>query len=252
MADVIALGSARGRLCGEIAAAIARSLTAESDAEPGSCGASFYHESDPHLEAATRLLRELGLAAPLRRADRPGEDWYCLHALTLDATAMPAALAQRPDAATLVDRALPIALRMAAREGLPVASGWQDVPTEFVALAQALARAGYQEIEAGRFRWLPLVGPEMREAGLWEADGAPPSTESERRAQALAAWKSMPETLRRTCFGTRRMPFVAFVELLGRSWREGRWQAVLSGDIEPPASHIGLARHIFALAEDRA
>ena len=45
------------------------------------------------FEAATAALTKFGILAPVPRADRPGETWYCLHELTMNAEDMPNFLA---------------------------------------------------------------------------------------------------------------------------------------------------------------
>ncbi|GEP11081.1 hypothetical protein [Methylobacterium gnaphalii] len=254
MVALVALGHAQGRLCGELAAAIARFLTrGDQEAGPGMQGASYYHESEPTLEEATRILKDLGLVRPVPRADKPDETWYCRHALTVDAQAMPDALALAISATD--ERLLTSFLALACGyDGLSSERTPFTPATEYKAAMRALARAGYAQSVGSAFRWTDQVATAMRQVDAWDEQGRCIASlrEQERLAQADAAWRSMPETIRRTHFAKRPMRLVPVVEALTMSWRDGAWHPI---DREPPpapAGQIALARRLIDLAQGRA
>ncbi|MET0256994.1 MAG: hypothetical protein ABW179_00280 [Methylobacterium sp.] len=257
MVAVVALGNAEGRLCGELAAAIACYLTrGDREAGPGAAGASYYHESEPAFEEATRVLKSFDLVAPVPRADKPDERWYCRHALTLDAGAMPGRLASW--IATGDDR-LPAVLSAfltlaCGHDGLSAERTPFTPPMAYEAAMRALVRAGYAQGVGSAFRWTDRIAPAMRRIEAWDADGRSLASlrEEDRLAQADAAWRSMPETIRRAHFAKRPVPLVPVVEALTMSWRDGAWHPV---NRETPAAHAGqiaLARRLIELAQGRA
>lgn len=257
MVAVVALGSAPGRLCGELAAAIACHLTrSDHEAGPGAEGATYYHESMAAFEEATRVLKGLGLAAPVPRADKPDEDWYCRHALTMDAEAMPGALASAG-----IDG--DVALQAVLGSFLTLGCGHDRLssertpftpPAAYEAAMRALVRAGYAQSVGSAFRWTDKIGPAMREIEAWDENGQSLATlrEQDRLAQADAAWRSMPETIRRAHFAKRPVPLVPVVEALTMSWRDGAWHPVTREAPAAPAGQIALARRLIDLAQGRA
>lgn len=254
MVALVALGSADGRLCGELAASIARYLTrSDEDAGSGGEGASFYHESEPAFEAATRVLIGFGLAAPVRRADKPDETWYCRHALTMDSAAMPGVLAS-----TVADgdERLPALLAsflaiVCMHDGLSSEHAPFSPAPSYAAAMRTLARAGYAQKVGSAFRWTERVAPAMREIQAWDQDGRSLVTlaERERLAQADAAWRSMPETIRKAHFKSRPVALVPVVEALTMSWRDGAWHPVTREPAPVPAGQIALARRLIDLAQ---
>lgn len=257
MVAVVALGSAQSRLCGELAGAIASYLT-RSDCEVGTgrCGATYYHESEPAFEEATRVLKDLGLVEPVRRADKPDERWYCRHALTVDAAEMPGILA-----ATLGDGDARLPALLAAfltiacgHDGLSSERTAFTAPPAYQSVLQTLTRAGYLQGIGSAFRWTEKIAPIMRAIDAWDASGRSYATlrEEDRLAQAAAAWHSMPDTIRRTHFAKRPVALVPVVEALTMSWRDGAWHPVDRQAPAAPHGQIALARRLIELAQGAA
>ncbi|GJD84767.1 hypothetical protein HPGCJGGD_2650 [Methylobacterium haplocladii] len=256
MVAVVALGSAQGRLCGELAAAIACHLTrSDREAGPGAHGATYYHESEPAFEEATRVLKDLGLAAPVPRADKPDETWYCRHALTMDSEAMPGALASAVIDGARLEAVLSAFLTLACcHDRLPSERTPFTPPTAYEAAMRALVRAGYAQGVGTAFRWTDKIGSAMCRIEAWDENGQSLATlrERDRLAQADAAWRSMPETIRRAHFAKRPVPLVPVVEALTMSWRDGAWHPVDREAPVAPAGQIALARRLIELAQSRA
>lgn len=256
MTEIVELGRADGRLCGTLAAAVARFLTrSDGQAGPGRQGAAFYHESAPAFEAATRVLRDLNLVARVPRADRPEEAWYCLHALAIDAAAMPGHLATLlPGGDPRVADMLVAFLRIACEfDGLSTARSPFSPPAAYAAALRALASAGYAEPVGDAFAWTGRIAPAMRRAGTWDeaCRSRAALAACALDAQAEAAWRTMPQTVRRAHFSHRPVGVVALVETLARCWRDGAWKHGNREAASLPAGHVALARRLIALADGR-
>ncbi|MCE4225492.1 hypothetical protein HCU64_17195 [Methylobacterium sp. C25] len=246
----------QGRLCGELAASIARYLTqGDTEAEAGSEGATYYHESEPAFEDATRILKEFGLVRPVPRDDKPDETWYCRHALTMSCETMPARLACAiPADDERIEALLSAFLAIACQhDGLSSERAPFTPPSDYRAALRALARAGYAQAVGSAYRWTDKTGPAMERIEAWDQQGRSLATlrEEDRLAQADAAWRTMPETIRRAHFGKQPVRVVPVVEALTMSWRDGAWHPVTR---EVPAvsdGQIALARRLIDLAQGR-
>ncbi len=225
MGEILQLGTAEGRLCGVLAAAVARHVTRhDENVEAGRKGAVFFHMFDSSLEDATNVLIDLGLLAPEKRSDT-----YTPNVLTMDADAMPAFVggtirAGDPRIENTVAAFVNVACYFA---------GLSDERTPFTppaALAEsmrALSRFGYAERLGGQYRWTDKIGPAMRESYLWDAELRSQTT-LERgvgASEAEAAWRTMPETIRQRFFSNRPIEFMEFLKVLAQHWRGGKWHA---------------------------
>jgi hypothetical protein len=254
--ELVALGSVQGRFCGELAAAIALFLTrGEAEPEAGSEGATYYHESEPALEQATRVLKSLGLVRPVPRADKPDETWYCRHALTMPCEGMAALLACSiaPDDER-IDALLSAFLAIACQhDGLSSERAPFTPPDAYRNALRALSRAGYAQAVGSAYRWTDKVGPAMERIDAWDHAGRSITTlrEEDRLAQADAAWRTMPETIRRAHFGKQPLRLVPVVEALTMSWRDGAWHPVTHEAPTASDGQIALARRLIDLAQGR-
>ncbi|GLS43045.1 hypothetical protein [Methylobacterium brachythecii] len=239
-----------------MAAAIARYLTrGETEAEPGSEGSTYYHESEPAFEDATRMLKDLGLVQPIPRADKPDESWYCRHALTVPCEAMPALLAcSISDDDGRIDALLSAFLAIACQhDGLSSERAPFTPPADYRAALRALARAGYAQSVGSAYRWTDKAGRAMERIEAWDQHGRSLATlrEEDRLAQADAAWRTMPETIRRAHFGKQPVRIVPVVEALTMSWRDGAWHPVTREASAASDGQIALARRLIDLAQGR-
>lgn len=257
MATVTRLGSADGRLCGVLAAAIAHWVTRPAkNAEPGRTGAEFYHCSMSSFEHATVVLRDLGVLEPLPRADKPNETWYCEHALTIDADAMPDHLADR-----IGDGDARLAHVIECFVGLACDVGeMSDERAAFVPPAcfrdamQALSRAGYADRTGDGYRWTDKIGPAMQANYLWDEKLRSHSTlaRDSTAAEAEFAWRTMPETIRNAYFSHRPVTLFDLTKVVARCWRDEKWQPHAGGDSMRVGEAKQLAERLIEIASGRA
>lgn len=246
MANVTALGSLKGRLCGELAAALARRLT-----KSGHRGDSFYHDSTSAFEAATAALTKFGVLAPVPRADRPGEIWYCLHELTIDAADMPNYLAPNIHESEIhLSELLEAFLSVFGYyDYLPDRREFFSAPEYLVSSLKMLAKTGFAERLGDQFRWTDQIGPAMQATSLWDenfistSDADTTSFEEDARL----AWQTMPELLK-VSIRSGQVTFVQFVKILALGWKEGRWVAYRLDDRATLKGETMLAQRIFELA----
>ena len=229
MADVTQFGSSDGRLSGELAAALARRVTAKAQGaeQPGARGAAFYHDSMSALEATTEVLTKFGLLEPVPRADMPGETWYCLHALTMDANDVPNFLAGTVPQGD--DRLFDLLVAF-----LQVFCHYDDLserhlpflpPEYLLASMSMLVRSGYAERIGNEFRWATLIGPAMRAAYVWDENSVS-FAETEQReldAEATLAWQTIPESIQAAHFSERPLNKLVVAKLLQQCWNGEVW-----------------------------
>jgi hypothetical protein len=247
MATIVDLGTAEGRLCGELAAAVAHHV-ANLDPVTGVVrkGARTLEDgSGTEVDAANAVLEALGVA--IRDPEAAGRV-----RLTMDAADMPDALAAavRED-----DPRLPALLETF----LAIAAGQDDLsddrapftpPDHYLAAMRALARLGYAERTGDSYYWTDRIGPAMRAADLWDEDlqSVAVAARAALIAEADAAWRSMPDTIRRSHFGPRPASFMDVVRVLARSWKGGRWHPYRADARVGLAGHLDLARQLVARA----
>jgi hypothetical protein len=248
MAEIVDLGSAEGRLCGELAAALAR-YVAHRDKAAGSPrrGALTLEDgSGRDVRAANALLEALGVAV----RDAAGHGVR----LAMHAVDMPDALA-----AALQDGDPRV--RGVIETFLTVACGYDSLsdartpfapPAPYLPALRALARLGYARRIGADFCWTDHIGPAMRAAHLWDeslqsnaATGAAALS-----AEAETAWRTMPDTIRRAYFAARPVPLMDFVKVLARSWKSGQWHSYRADARFELAGQVDLARRIIALADE--
>jgi hypothetical protein len=227
-----------GRLCGDLAAAIARYVTA-MDGGPnlGRKGATFYHHSLSAFEAATLALGSFALIAPVARAERPDDTWYCPQALTMAADAMPDHLARLvgnddPRLPKLLEAFILVACDYG---GLPHARAPFSCPDAYVDAVRTLERAGYIESVGDRYCWTVKIGPAMRAAFFWNADDMDMMEleEAETERQADEALRTLPEAIKHA-FMASPDDVLSWHAVLCKWWKDGRWQ-------DPQPGHVVLS-----------
>jgi hypothetical protein len=230
MAEISRLGSAEGRLCGVLASAIARQVTASDRAVgAGRKGAAFFHYFESSLEFATEVLERLGLLAPAATEELQNGMPYRPNALTMDADAMPGFLGPTiaPGDARIDDTIACFVNIACYYGGLSDERAPFVPPQPFAEAMRWLARFGYAEALGSRYRWSDRIGPAMQACYLWDARLRSETT-LERElgmAEAEAAWRSMPDAIRSRFFSKRPIAFVEFMHVLSRHWHGGRWHA---------------------------
>ncbi|WP_213288464.1 hypothetical protein [Bradyrhizobium sp. sGM-13] len=253
-------GDVEGRLCGELAASIARHVTLH-----GHKGEAFYHETTSDREAATVALTKFGLLAPVPRADMPGEIWYCEHALTMDADAMPEYLAGRvgkddPRFAELLqawlwvvcDSASPMSTR---REPIDCLEIHRNV-------ARALAETGYLEPVGAQYRWTDKIGPAMVAAYFWNENFESVEEIEQRELEAASdeIVRTMPDLVVEI-FRDHPHNLLGMWVVLGKLWRDGMWRLDAPSenehDIDVPGGTVLAGRVLekfrakYGIAEER-
>lgn len=262
VSSVTRLGNLYGRLCGELAAALARRVTKvqykpdwtviEDVTQAGMKGAAFYHHSMSAFEAATVALNSYGLPTPVPRDDLPGETWYCLHALTVDADEMPDLLA---NSVVEGDDRLPKLLETF----LAIFCGYDDIsdrhalftpPAHLLAAVSMLARTGYAEKAEDQFRWVEKIAPAMKAAYIWDENSASFSETDEEAVETNAqlAWQTMPEILKKRLrsgqAGVREL-----TKILALGWHDGQWHAYRLKDPVCLGNELTVARRLIEIAE---
>ncbi|WP_213288463.1 hypothetical protein [Bradyrhizobium sp. sGM-13] len=219
-----------GRLCGELAASIVRHLTKHSqDGPPRRKGATFYHDSMTAFEEATATLTKFGLLAPVPRADKPGETWYCLHALTMDADAMPEFLAGRvrkddPRFAKMLEAYLGV---VCGYGDPPMPTGREPFDCREIHrnAARALAEAGYLEPVGAQYRWTDKIGPTMVAGHFWNEDFKSLAEIEERQLESESdeIVRTMPDEIVEI-FKDHADDPLSLTVVLNNLWRDGAWQ----------------------------
>jgi hypothetical protein len=226
MVGIMKRGSSDGRLCGELAAALARRVTI-LDERQGSKGAAFYHDSTSAFEATTAVLTKFGLLEPVADDERPGETWYCLHALTMDADDMPNSLARTvPDGDDRLFDLLVAFLKVFCQyDSLSDRRTLFSPPRFLLPAMRHLARLGYAATTADQFRWTELVEPAMQAALVWDENsvGFADARRQKVEAEAKLAWRTMPETIRSGYFSTRPLNRLVIVTLVRQCWNGEVW-----------------------------
>ena len=259
MANLTKLGNLYGRLCGELAAALAHRVTRREDWMPidtppaGTKGALFYHYSQSAFEATAGALTSFGLFAAVRRDDKPGETLFCQHALTMDAAEMPAHLANSVlDGDDRLSDLLEAFLAVFCEyDYLPDRHTFFTPPDYLTSAMSMLARTGYAEKAGDQFRWTEKVGPAMKAAYVWDENSASFSETNEKEIEANAqlAWLTMPETLR-TTIRSGKASVLDVTKILALGWRDGRWHAFrLDDPVVLGHNELPVARRLFAIAE---
>ena len=194
MAKITQLGSSEGRLCGVLAAAIARHVTAaDKAAGAGRKGARFEHYFTSTLERATLALAHLELAVPTsqpRKKNIPAHE----HALAMDADTMGDFVA-----ANVSDGDDRLAEALAAFVGVACDFGGLSTerepftpPPPYVEAMRTLTRFGYAELVGDQYRWTDQIGPAMRASYFWDEElrsGATLARDA-LEAEAQAAWRT--------------------------------------------------------------
>ena len=251
MAKVVAIGSADGRLCGELAAAMALQLT-QHDTRPGRKGSTFLDVAAGAFERAEEVLLALGLLQPVA-PEQAGPD-RVPYAFAMDAREMPDFLARTvPNGDARVARTIEAFVGLACDTGgltdqrIPFAA-----PALYLGAMQALTRMGYAERVGDQYRWTDLIGPAMRAGFFWNEQLQSGSTLhlAEEAAEAEAAWRTMPDTIRQTYFSARPVPFIAFARVLSLSWRDGQWHPFKNEDRMDRSGAFALARRIIKYADE--
>ena len=246
MSNITELGSLHGRLCGELAAALARRVT-----KSGHVGESFYHDSDTAHEETVGALTKFGLLSPVPRDDMPGETWFCFHALTMDANDMPDALARTvsDNDARLPELLTAYLLIFGHYDALPDHRDFFLPPDYLAPSVKMLARAGFADRSEDQFRWTDQIGTAMQAASLWDEDGASfeEGREHDLEESAHLAWATMPETLKRAVL-SGNIGFMTFVKTLALSWRGKEWRPYKLDDPFELQGEIQLAQRILEIA----
>ncbi|MBR1235816.1 hypothetical protein [Bradyrhizobium sp. AUGA SZCCT0182] len=229
MADVTKFGSSDGRLSGELAAALARRVTAQPHGpqQPGAKGAAFYHDSMSAFEATTEVLTKFGLLEPVPRADMPGETWYCLHALTIDANDMPKLLSSSVPQGDgrLFDLLVAFLQVFCHYDYLSDRHAPFSPPAYLLASMSVLARSGYAERIGNEFRWSELIGPAMRAAYVWDENfvSFAETEQAKLDAEATLAWQTIPESIQAAHFSERPLNKLVVAKLLHQCWNGEVW-----------------------------
>ena len=172
MTDVTSRDNPEGRLCGVLAAAIARHVTAlDEEAGPGRKGAVFVHFFVSSFEHAAETLEALGLLVKERRDNPSGRDQpECPHVLAMDAEAMPDFVAGivGPGDERIPDTIGSFVAVACEYAGLSSERAPFVPPPQFKDAMRALARFGYAEAVGDTYRWTGLIGPAMREFHFWD------------------------------------------------------------------------------------
>ena len=253
-----------GHLCGELAAALARRITelqywpdwtvVTNVEKPGLKGATIYHGSVSAFEAATAALTSYGLLTPVPRADKPGETWFCLHVLTMNADEMPeylvnSVIEQDDRLAGLLEAFLAIFCHYDALSERRVFF----TPPDYLAAAMSmLARTGYAERAGDQFRWTEKISLTMKAADIWDEHSASigETIEAELEESAQLAWQTMPDTLKMKIRSGNASVF-DFAKILALGWRDGRWHAFkLDDPVVLRHTELPMARRLFEIAED--
>jgi hypothetical protein len=246
-----------GRLCGELAASIVRHLTKHSQGGPPGCkGATFYHDSMTAFEEATGVLTKFGLLAPVPRADKPGETWYCLHALTMDADAMPEYLAGRvgkddPRFAKMLEAYLGVVCGY-GDPPMPTGRAPFDCLEIHCSAARMLAEAGYLVPVGGQYRWTDKIGPTMVAGYFWNEDFDSLAEIEERQLESESdeIVRTMPDRIVQI-FRDHADDPISLTVVLCKLWRDGAWRLDAlpeSGNeqVTLPGGGIVLARRVLA------
>jgi hypothetical protein len=223
---MVETGDVEGRLCGELAASIARLVTRD-----GRKGEAFYHESTSDREAATVALTRFGLLAPVPPADWPSETWYCLHALTMDADAMPEYLAGRvgKDDSRFAEMLHAWLLVVWDDSGESPMLAMRREPFDCLEIhrnvARALAETGYLESVATQYRWTDKIGPAMVAAYFWNEDFESLAEIEQRQLEAESdeIVRTMPDKVAEI-FRDHAHNLLGVWVVLGKLWRGGMWR----------------------------
>lgn len=254
MAEVIEFGSEDGRLCGELAAAVVRYVTqGDKHAGPGRKGSTFFHGFAGDFEAAHEALVGLGVFVRVPEENKPDGSASRPFAFTMDADEIPHFLTVAiengdPRLAGMLDAFVGIACRY---DGLSDERSLFRPPVTYLKAMWALARSGYAERVGDQYRWTNLIAPAMRAAFLWDEELQSYSALSrdEEEAEAEAAWRTMPETIRHTYFSSRPIDLIAFARILAVSWKDGKWHPFKSDDRVTLVGQIALAKRISKCAD---
>lgn len=263
MSEITTLGNLYGRLCGELAAALARRVSKlqyrsdwtviENVVKPGLKGAAIYHDSMSAFEASTVALTSYGLLVPVPRDDKPGETWFCLHALTMDADAMPDHLASSVrDGDDRLPNLLEAFLRVfCGYDSLSDRHSFFTPPDYLTAPMSMLARTGYAEKAGDQFRWAAKIGPAMQAAYVWDEHLVSFSERDEIDVETNArlAWQTMPDALKQA-IRSRKVSVLEVTKILALGWRDSQWYTFRFDD---PATlrdtDLPMARRLFEIAE---
>ena len=259
MVDAVETGSADGRFCGVFAAAMMWDVTQShfdpryqgaGQARPGRKGAQVPEWFGRVHTQAFAVAVMLGL---LEEAPQQTPGDY-LRALTMDADAMPGYLA-----ATFRNGS--VALPRMTEAFVSVSDHYGRLPSErslflpppcYVRATQSLGRRGYTGCVGDHYRWTDQVGPHMQAATLWNEQLQPyptPHREAE-DAEAELAWRTMPDTIRRTCFGPGWFDRFAFIRILALSWYGGTWHPFRQPDAFELSGQVTLAKRIKELVDE--
>lgn len=260
MTNVVSIGSTDGRLCGELAAALARRLTAiplryggtnDTESAPGTKGAACYHNSCAAFENAVSALTAIGVLVPVVRNDKPDETWYCLHALAMNADDMPNHFADVM--AESDDRARDVLVAFlqifCEYDHLPDCRSPFAAPRYLQAAMSMLMRKGYAEKIDDEFSWTASIAPAMQSAGRWDGDAVSRSELGQRdlAVNAQLALETMPETIRESV-RSGRMNFIEFTRVFSLSWKNQRWHAYKLDDTAKAGINLRLAKRVFEFA----
>jgi hypothetical protein len=177
----------------------------------------------------------------------------CQHALTMDMEAMPEFLTRSmanddPRFAPMLDSYLGVA---AGFGGLSTERTPFLPPPAHVEPVRALARRGYAEIVGDQYRWTDLIGPAMRQAGFWDDALRSYTTlhlEAE-VAEAEAAWRSMPDTIRHRLFERQPAKVGNLVRELALRWKGGEWHPAKKDQSVTLTGQMALADRIIEIAK---
>jgi hypothetical protein len=219
-----------GRLCGELAAAIARYVTTlDGGTNSGRKGATFYHYSYSAFEAATRALQSFALLAPAH-AERPDGP----QALTMDADDMPDRLGRLvgsndPRLPKLIEAFVLVACDYG---GLPHTRAPFSCPDAYLEAVRLLERSDYVESVGDQHRWTAKIGPAMRAAVFWNDDDMDRTdlAEAETEREAEEALRTMPDAIR-NAFMDSPDDVLSWYAVLCKCWKDGRWQDLQPGHV---------------------
>lgn len=246
-----------GRLCGELAAVIARALShGDKEEGAGRKGARFGIGSYRDRRSATRILTGLGLVEDAPPKRRPRETRYLNHMLSMDADDMPDFLATRIAAGDermpeLLESFWDFAAVSHSRRAFRTADKYRSV-------MGLLVQTGYAEQAADWFRWTDKIGLAMQACYLWDEklrSKSPrnwPRTGDPVEWEAEYAWRTMPDAVRDDFFSKRPIDIAAATWVLECCWHDEAWDTENLRRVEgrPSGIESELARCMIEIAEE--
>ncbi|MEP2101223.1 MAG: hypothetical protein ABJP02_07665 [Parasphingorhabdus sp.] len=167
MSQINEIGSFEGRLCGNLAAALAKLCC--RNGERGEKGSSVPSLDLGDFQNAQDALNDIGVMEEVARNSN-----YRVLAFSMDADAMPDFLAQKTETD---DKRISILIEafigLACGYGdalLPDVRGWFHPPVQYVQSMKWFARTGYAERKESEFRWTEKIAPAMQANYYWKQE----------------------------------------------------------------------------------